>query len=227
VPKRGTVIAIDGPVASGKTVVGKRLAEQLGYTFVDTGAIYRAVTLAVLRSGVPRDDEDAIVRVAEHTAVDITSPTVQDGRLYTVLLDGEDATWAVRSPEVEAHVSQVSRIPGVRQALLGKQRTLAARGRIVMVGRDVGTVVLPEADLKIFLVASTAVRARRRYQELRDRGQNASREDILQNLVERDKIDSERAIAPLKPAADAVIVDTDRLSINKVVAAIQQELDDE
>ncbi|TAK29899.1 MAG: (d)CMP kinase [Chloroflexota bacterium] len=226
-PKRGTVIAIDGPVASGKTVVGKKLAEQLGYTFVDTGAIYRAVTLAVLRSDVSLDAEDAIVGVAEGSSIDITSPTIQDGRLYTVLLDGQDATWAVRSPEVEAHVSQVSRIPGVRRALLGKQRALAARGRIVMVGRDVGTVVLPDADLKIFLVASPQVRARRRYEELRARGQNASQEGILQNLLERDRIDSQRIVAPLKPAEDAILVDTDHLSIDEVVAAILRELDGE
>jgi cytidylate kinase len=210
-------IAIDGPAAAGKSTLGQALAERLGYLYFDTGVMYRAVALAALRREVPVGDETAVTELAEQLAIDVRPPSRSDGRQCDVMLDGEDVTWAIRSAEVDGHVSQVSVYPGVRQAMTRRQREIGLRGRVVMVGRDIGTVVLPEADLKIYLDATTEARARRRYQEELGRGGEPDYQDVLDSVLQRDRIDSTRALAPLKPAEDAVILDTTRLDAGQVL----------
>lgn len=224
--KKPSTIAIDGPAASGKSTIAEKLARELGYLFFDTGVMYRAVTLAALRRLGAVEDEAAVSRLAEEVEIDITPPGKNDGRKYDVLLDGEDVTWDIRSPEVEASVSQVSAYPGVRKAMTDQQRRIGLRGRCVMVGRDIGTVVLPEADLKIYLVASPEERARRRHQENLQRGLASDYPTILQAMIRRDQIDSTREVAPLKPAADAHIIDTDGLSIEEVLGRVRSLLED-
>jgi cytidylate kinase len=221
------MITIDGPAASGKTTLGRRLAEALGYLFFDTGVMYRAVTWAALERGVPVDDEAAVTALAETAQIDVHPPSKEDGRCNDVLLDGEDITWEIRKPGVDANVSPVSVYPGVRRALTLQQRRIGLRGRVVMVGRDIGTVVLPEADLKIYLDASAEVRALRRYNERIQRGESADLEAILAVVRERDRIDSTRAVAPLRAAEDAVIIDSDNLNadqvLEKVISLVFQE----
>ena len=213
-------IAIDGPAASGKTTVGEKLARQLGFLFFDTGIMYRAVTLAVLRSNTDPKVEILVSELAEKIKIDVAPPGKDDGRLADVLLDGDDVTWDVRSREVEANVSVVSTYKGVRDAMTEQQRRIGARGDVVMVGRDIGTVVFPDADLKVFLEASAEERARRRHTELVNRGQAADYDQILASTRQRDEIDRNRVIAPLKPADDAVILDTDNVAIDDVVDKI-------
>ncbi len=217
-----SIIAIDGTVASGKSTIGGLLADCLGYTYFDTGAMYRAVTWVALQQGMDTADEEAITALAESIVINITRPAVDDGRQYTVYADGEDVTWQIRRPEVDANVSPVSAYPGVRQALTEQQRRMGQRGRIVMVGRDIGTVVFPDADLKIYLDATVQERARRRYQEILDRGEEADYEEVLASMRRRDKIDSGREAAPLRPADDAIIIDTTELSIAEVLAKVEE-----
>jgi cytidylate kinase len=226
------VIAIDGPAGAGKSTVGRLLAARLGYLFFDTGAMYRAVTWAALRRGVDLDGEDALSALAHHLDIQITIPTPQqaaDGRAYNVLVDGEDVTWAVREPDVEAQVSTVSAHGGVREALVVQQRRVAqSTGRpagppgIVMAGRDIGTVVLPEADLKIYLDASAVERARRRAAELAARGQTPSFAEVLAEIERRDYQDSSRAVSPLRRAEDAVLLVTDGLAIEQTMERVMR-----
>jgi CMP/dCMP kinase len=213
-------IAIDGPAASGKTTVGEKVARQLGFLFFDTGIMYRAVTLAVLRSRLDPNNEVSVSALAETVKIDVVTPSKEDGRLADVLLDGADVTWDVRSLEVEASVSIVSTYKGVRDAMTAQQRRIGMRGDVVMVGRDIGTVVFPDADLKVFLEASAEERARRRYNELINRGQQADYQQILTSTRQRDEIDRNRVIAPLRPAEDAVILMTDEVPIEDVVETI-------
>jgi CMP/dCMP kinase len=219
-PSRGLTIAIDGPAGVGKSVISARLASALGYLFLDTGALYRAVTLAALRRNLPLDDGARLGDLATHLRLEMLRPTIGDGRQYTVRLDGEDVTWQLPTPEVDRSVSQVAAHPEVRRALLNMQRSLA-RGGVVMAGRDIGTVVLPSADVKVFLTASAAVRARRRCNQLRSRGTAADYATVLAEIERRDEIDSNRAVSPLRPAADAVIIDTDVMTIAEEIAAIR------
>ncbi len=214
---RPTTIAIDGPAASGKSTVGEALAERLDYLYFDTGVMYRAVTWAALDQGISVEDGEKLTTLAEQLEIDITDATENDGRQYTVLADGVDVTWAIRTPVVDAHVSAVSAHAGVRWALVPKQRQIAVKEPVVMVGRDIGTVVLPDADLKIYLDATVEERARRRWQEMEARGKHTDYEDVLQSMRRRDKIDSNRDVSPLRPAQDAVIIDTTDLSVNEVV----------
>jgi cytidylate kinase len=211
------VIAIDGPAASGKSTLGNKLACALGYLYFDTGVMYRAVTLLALQQGLNIADEAAITALAERAQIDVRPPSVQDGRAYDVLVDGQDVTWEIRRPEVEAQVSPVSAYAGVRKALSDQQRRIGQRGNVVMVGRDIGTVVLPEAELKIYLDASVEERARRRYLELRQRHEPADYEHILHAMRRRDQIDSSRKVAPLKPASDARILCSDGLDADQVL----------
>jgi CMP/dCMP kinase len=211
-----SIIAIDGPAASGKSTLAFRLARSLGYLFFDTGLMYRAVTWLALNRQVDIKDEKVITCLAEDIPIDVSAPSLADGRSCDVVVEGRDITWEIRKPEVEANVSAVSAYGGVRQALTRQQRRIGLRGNVVMVGRDIGTVVLPEADLKIYLDASAGERARRRFHEILERGGQAKLEDILAKVIERDRIDSTRAIAPLKPAEDAVILDSDQLDADAV-----------
>lgn len=215
------IIAIDGPAASGKSTLGRRLADHLGYLFFDTGVMYRAVTWLALQRGLDVHDEAAVTALAEEVHIDVLPPSQADGRLYDVRVDHSDITWELRRPEVDAAVSIVSAYPGVRRALTLQQRRIGLRGRVVMVGRDIGTVVLPEADLKIYLDASPEERARRRYEELRARGQEADYRQILQQVRERDRLDSSRAIAPLQAAADAIRIDSDHLTADEVFEKVK------
>lgn len=211
------IIAIDGPAASGKSTLARHLAEELGYLYFDTGIMYRAVTWAALQRGLAIQDEAAVTSLAQSIQIDVRPPSQPDGRAYDVWVEGQDITWNIRRPEVDANVSPVSAYAGVRKALSAQQRRIGQRGRVVMVGRDIGTVVLPEAELKIYLDASAEERARRRYQELIGRGEQASYEAILANVRNRDHIDSTRAVAPLSVAEDALIIDSGGLSISQVL----------
>ena len=219
---RVSSIAIDGPAASGKTTLGKLLARQLDYLYFDTGVMYRAVTLAALRRGVDLSDERAVVEVANSIRIDVVPPTVDDGRPATVYLDGEDVTWQLRSADIDSSVSIPSAYPGVRAAMTRQQRRIAERGRVVMVGRDIGTVVLPDADLKIYLDAPVEVRALRRWRDYQSEGQEKSYQEVLDAMRARDKLDSQRAVAPLRPAEDAEVIDTAQANAQDV---LQQVLD--
>jgi CMP/dCMP kinase len=217
-------IAIDGPAASGKSTLASRLAAAIGYLYFDTGVMYRAVTWVALKKGLNLEDEAAITKLAELLQIDVRPPTVEDGRTADVLVDGEDVTWEIRHPEVDTSVSQVSAYRGVRTALTAQQRRIGLRGRVVMVGRDIGTVVLPEAGLKIYLDASVEERARRRYEEGQARGSFETYESILAAMRRRDAIDSTRDVAPLRPAEDALIVDSDHMDAQQVLAFILNQM---
>ena len=211
-----SIIAIDGPAASGKSTLGLRLAQALGYLFFDTGVMYRAVTWLALDRGVDMNDEAAVTALAENVPIEVAPASRDDGRTCDVLVEGRDITWETRLPEVEKHVSLVSAYPGVRAALTRQQRRIGLRGNVVMVGRDIGTVVLPDADLKVYLVASAEERARRRFEEILARGESADYKEILGKVIERDRIDSTRDVAPLRPAGDAVLLDSDPLTADEV-----------
>ena len=217
-----SIIAIDGPAASGKSTIGKRLADELNYLFFDTGVMYRAVTWIALDRGVDVRDEETVTRLARETPIDVAPASKSDGRACDVIVEGRDITWETRRPEVDANVSVVSAYAGVRLEMSQQQRRIGQRGRVVMVGRDIGTVVLPEADLKIYLDASAEERARRRFDEIVARGGEADYDEILAKVRERDRIDSTRAVAPLRPADDAVIVDSDRMSADEVFARVKE-----
>lgn len=209
-------IALDGPAASGKTTLGERLAKTLNFTFLDTGVMYRAVTLAALHENVDIDNEEAVSQIAEQMELDVRQPSVSDGRSNDIILNGQDVTWAIRSADVERSVSKVSAYARVRTAMTKQQRRIGQRGKIIMVGRDIGTVVLPEAEIKLYLEASTEERARRRYLELINRGKNVTFEEILSDMIKRDQYDSTRTIAPLRPAEDAIIINSENCDANQV-----------
>lgn len=215
-----SIIAIDGPAASGKSTVAEQLARRLNYLYFDTGVMYRAVTLAALRHLGGGSDEEAVTRLAERVRIDVRPPSQSDGRMVDVFLDGVDVTWEIRSKEVEANASMVSAYPGVRTAMTRQQRRIGQGGNVIMVGRDIGTVVLPDADLKIYLDASVEERARRRQEELKRRGVESSYPEVLDAMRRRDEIDSTRAIAPLRAAEDAVILDSDGMSVDEVIENI-------
>ena len=216
------IIAIDGPASAGKSTIAAILAAELGYLYFDTGVMYRAVTLSAIQHDLDASDEAGISLLADRVQIDVREPSSLDGRQYDVILDGEDVTWQIREKRVEKIVSIISTYPKVRAAMTAQQRRIGLRGKVVMVGRDIGTVVLPEAPLKIYLDASAEERARRRYQELIARGVSADPQEILQGIKERDRIDSSRKVAPLMAAKDAIKVDTDKLSIDQVVAEIKK-----
>jgi cytidylate kinase len=221
---RDLVIAIDGPASSGKSTVGAAVARALGYRFLDTGLLYRAVTLLALERGVSTNDPDGLARLVS----EIELAAGPDGRLDRVWAEGREVTAQLRSPKVEAHVSEVARVGALRTALLGYQRALVGGGGIVVAGRDIGTVVLPDADVKIFLSASVGERARRRALERRVDPAGPAGAAIRAQLEVRDTIDRERAVAPLRPASDAIVLDTDgnafeetvRQVLDRIVAAV-------
>ena len=219
-------IAIDGPAASGKSTIGALVAEKLGYVWLDTGIMYRAVACEALETGVAIEDEKAVTLLAEGLDVDVVQASVEDGRQFDVLINGKDRTWEIRSNEVNGSVSEVSVYPGVRVAMTDLQRKIASRGHIVVLGRDIGTVVLPDADLKIYLDASIEVRAQRRLLEELARGNQLDLEKTIEMLRHRDVIDSTREHAPLKAAEDAILVNTDHLNIEQVVAKIMEIISD-
>lgn len=215
------VIAIDGPAAAGKTTVARDLADRIGATLFDTGALYRSVTLAAFQAGIDPDNGDRLAELARESAIDLRPASVDDGRLADVLLGGEDVTWAIRTPEIDARVSAVSAHPGVREALLPVQQQIASDAAVVMVGRDIASVVTPGAGVKIYLDASVEERARRRAAELRGRGIAITDEAVIADLIERDRFDSSRALSPLVAADDAIRVNTDGLTIPEVVDQLE------
>ena len=214
------VVAIDGPGGAGKSTVAAEVARRIGGLYFDTGVVYRALALVALENGVALDDEAELARLARELRIRVTPPSEQDGRLYDVWLDGRDVTWAIRTPEIDRAASQVAAHREVRSALLGLQREIGRSGRVVMAGRDIGTVVMPDAPVKVWLDASLEERARRRQRDLAARGVVVSLEDVKAELAERDRRDAERAVAPMRPAEDAVVIDTDGRSIEDVVRLV-------
>ncbi len=213
-------IAIDGPAASGKSSVGLELSKRLGYLFLDTGVMYRAITWAALQNKIDINDEGAISRLASRSVIKINQPSLKDGLTNDICVDGVDITQKITEKRVNDNVSQVSRYKEVRNSLTKQQQEFATKGNIVMVGRDIGTVVLPGADYKIFLNASPQERAKRRHIEEIKKGGNPIFEEIKSNIIERDRIDTTRILAPLTPAKDAHIINTDNKSIEQVVNEI-------
>jgi len=209
-------IAIDGPAGAGKSTVSKAVAKALGYTLVDTGAIYRSVALVAQRGSVSWDDEEALTAVVSSLAISFSF----SGDINRVFIGDEEVTTSIRAHEISAGASKVSRHPGVRAGLLELQRKLAGQGGSVLEGRDIGTVVCPNAEVKIFLDASAVERARRRQSEIQSRGEEADFDAVLADIEERDRRDREREHAPLKAADDAHILDSTKLSADEVVAAI-------
>jgi len=214
------VVAIDGPAGAGKSTVAKLLARRLGFLYIDTGAMYRAVTLKALREGVPSTEDEAVGSLAGKVSIDLVS----SGNGLRVFLDGEDVTEEIRSPEVSRHVSYVARIYTVRKRLTTLQREMARSGGVVMEGRDIGTCVLPEADHKFFVTASVRERARRRQGDLRRQGHDIDLETLVQEIEKRDFIDSTREVAPLKPAPDAKVIDTTGKTVEEVVNLLATEV---
>ncbi|GJM42007.1 MAG: cytidylate kinase [Ardenticatenaceae bacterium] len=216
------MIAIDGPAASGKSTVGRLLAERLNFMYLDTGCMYRAVTWAALQDEIDVKDETAVTQLAHNIQIDIQPVAEEDGRHYTVIVDGQDITWGLRSPAVDANVSLVSSYLGVRQEMVKRQRAFGQRGAVVMVGRDIGTVVMPDAPLKLFITASAEERARRRTYDRQDQGHSANYDHILADVKRRDGIDSNREHSPLRPADDAIRIDSTEQQPNAIVDAILQ-----
>ena len=215
------VVAIDGPAAAGKSTVGEAVAHRLNALYFDTGVIYRALTLAALERGIDVvGSTSRLLDLARGLDVRVAEPAQHDGRLYDVWLDGRDVSWAIRSADVERSVSPVAAHPAIRRALLPLQREIGGSGRVVMTGRDIGTVVMPDAELKIWLDASLEERARRRQRELSGRGIDRPLSEVQAEMAERDRRDSQRAVAPMRPATDAILVQTD----GRPVADIVQEI---
>ena len=210
------IIAIDGPVGSGKTTLARRVAELMGYIYVDTGAMYRALALKALRSGITLDASEALAALARETRIDLRP---EDGG-QRVFLDGEDVTAKIRTPEVSQAASKVAVIPEVRQVLVREQRRAGEQGGVVMEGRDIGNVVFPDADLKIFLTASAEVRAERRWREHQEKGESGSLEQTVEEIRERDRRDRERSASPLVRAPDAVVVDSTAMDAEEVARLV-------
>ncbi len=215
------IIAIDGPAGSGKGAVSAMLARRFGFTLIETGAIYRSLALRAIERRVDLNNETALVTIAEDLDVDFRF----DGDINHVLLDGEDVSPQVREPAVAAGASRVAKLPKVRTALLDLQRRLGARGGAIAEGRDIGTVVFPDAELKLFLTASEEERARRRWLQLKETGHEQPFEEVLAEQRERDARDTGRATAPLKQAEDAVLIDSTALNLQQVVDAMADHVD--
>jgi CMP/dCMP kinase len=217
-------VAIDGFVASGKTTVSQLLAAQTGHLYLDTGAMYRAVAYLALRNGVDLDNEAGLVSMlAQHTISIVPDATATAG--YRVLIDGRGTGERLFDPDIAAAVSTVAARPAVRHELVERQRAIAAQGPVVMAGRDIGTVVLPDARHKFFLTASVDERARRRQAEFRERGLDVALDDVRAQIVERDRLDSTRAISPLRAAADAITIDSTDMRPDEVVARMRAAME--
>ena len=212
----GLIIAIDGPVGSGKSTVARRVAELLGYLHLDSGAMYRAVALRAAQAGVPLEDAAGVERVAREVRIDMQ----MEGAERRVFVDGEDVTDSLRGPEMSQQASQVAIVPGVRRILVTHQQRMGAAGRIVIEGRDIGTVVFPQAGLKIFLDADAEVRARRRWLEYEQKGVRIELAPVMEEVRERDRRDRERAASPLRRAPDAVYVDCSAMESEEVARLI-------
>lgn len=213
------MIAIDGPVASGKTSVGRSLAIQLGYRFLDTGIMYRALTWLALESGVSLEDGEALGQLASETVI-----RLKDQDDATVIINDQEVSDGLRQRRVDISVSKVAKVPGVRSALVKQQREIAIGGKIVAIGRDIGTVVLPDADFKLYLVASVEERAGRRHRELTERGHEMGHDQVLRDLEARDALDTSRSHSPLHPASDALVLNTDGMALDQVVQTVLEHV---
>ncbi len=217
-------VAIDGPVASGKTTISQILAAETGHLYLDTGAMYRAVAYLALMNGVDLDNESGLVSMlAHHTIAIVADPATTAG--YRVMIDAKDTGERLFDPDVASAVSSVAALPAIRAELVQRQRAIAAQGPVVMAGRDIGTVVLPDARHKFFLTASVDERARRRQAEFHERGLNVELEQVRAQIAERDRLDSTRAASPLRAAADAVTIDSTSLQPADVVARMRTLMD--
>ncbi|HEX3463880.1 MAG TPA: (d)CMP kinase, partial [Candidatus Elarobacter sp.] len=217
-------VAIDGPVASGKTVNGKTLAAETGHLYLDTGAMYRAVAYLALMNGVDLDSEAALVSMLAHHAISIVADSSTPAG-YRVVIDGRDTGDRLFDPDVASAVSSVAARPAIRAELVERQRAIAAQGPVVMAGRDIGTVVLPDARFKFFLTASVDERARRRQAEFHERGLDVPFEEVRAQIVERDRLDSTRAVSPLRAAPDAITIDSTDMRPGEVVAKMRAAMD--
>jgi len=225
VPRKRPVVAIDGPAGAGKSTVARRLAQRLGFTLVDTGALYRAVALASRRAGVAWDDDEGVTQVARRIVNSRSLVLLHDAtKGVRVLLGNGDVSEAIRAPDMGMGASRVSAIGGVRDALFELQRLAGENGGVVLEGRDIGTVVFPDAEVKFFLTASPEVRARRRYAELISRGESVDYEETLKEVRARDQKDTTRPLAPLRQAADAILVDSSDRAIDEVVDEMAQRI---
>ena len=218
-------VALDGPAGAGKSTIAKRAAKALDFIYVDTGALYRTIGLAASRKGVEPVPSPEVEQLLKEITVDLT---FNEKGEQIVLLNGEDVSGLIRTPEASMTASKISAIPAVREFLLELQRSMARTHNVIMDGRDIGTVVLPDAQVKIFLTAAPEARAGRRYKELIEKGMDVKYEDILKDVIERDSNDANRAIAPLKPAADSILVDTTELdfeqSVDKIITVIKENI---
>ena len=214
-------IAIDGPGGAGKSSVAKEIAKRRGLRYVDTGALYRSVGLYVADHGIGENDEEGIVSCLPHIRIEL----VNDGGTQRIIMNGEDVGDRIRTPQASVYSSAVSKIPAVRDALFSIQRDLAGQGGVVMDGRDIGTVIIPDAEVKIFLTASPEERARRRYKELREKGVGQSYEDVLRDIIARDENDSTRETAPLRPADDAITFVNDGYDLEETVRYVMGIID--
>ena len=211
-------IAIDGPAGAGKSTISKKVAAELGYAYIDTGAMFRAVALYVISNGGDTESGESVNKFLDDIDIDIKAG--ESGNI--IYLNGEDVSGKIRTPEVSMGASNVGKIPEVRKKLLELQRKIAANANVVMDGRDIGTYVLPDAQVKIFLTASAEIRARRRLQELMEKGENVTFDEVLKDMIKRDENDSKREIAPLMQAADAILVDTTHLTLEKSIEKVFQ-----
>ena len=215
--KKGLTIAIDGPAAVGKSTIGKLIARELNYTYIDTGAIYRAITWKVLKNNIDVNDENTISEIVLNTRITIKKTNTNSLKdYYHIFVDGEDVTEEIRNPRIDQNVSQIARLSKIRKQLIYLQRELAEKGNIVMEGRDIGSVILPKADIKLYFTASEEERIKRRYKELTDKGYNLGYEEVKKQIVQRDEIDSKRKYAPLIRAKDAILIDSTEKSIEEV-----------
>jgi cytidylate kinase len=215
--KNSLVIAIDGPAAVGKSTMGKLIARELGFLYIDTGAIYRAITWKVLKNNINVYDEDIISNLVSNIYITIeraNSKSLND--YYHIFVDGEDVTEEIRNPRIDQSVSQIARLPKIRKQLIYLQRKLAEKGNIVMEGRDIGSIILPQADIKFYFTASEEERIKRRHKELMNKGYGIDYEEVKKQIVQRDKIDSKRKYAPLIKAKDAILIDSTEKSIEEV-----------
>lgn len=215
--KKGLVIAIDGPAAVGKSTMGKLIAREFGLLYIDTGAIYRAITWKVLNNNINVYDEDTISKLVSNTYITIEEKnrySLKD--FYRIFVDGKDVTEEIRNPGIDQNVSHIARLPKIRRQLIYLQRKLAEKGDIVMEGRDIGSVILPKADIKLYFTASEEERIKRRYKELIDQGYNIDYGEVKKQIVQRDEIDRKRKYAPLIKAKDAILIDSTAKSIEEV-----------
>jgi cytidylate kinase len=215
--KKGLIIAIDGPAAVGKSTIGKLIAQKLGFLYIDTGAIYRAITWKVLKNNLSVNNEDLISILVSKTQIKInrvSSNSLKD--YYHIFIDGKDVTEEIRDPKIDQNVSQIAKLPKIRKQLISLQKKLAKEGNIIMEGRDIGSVILPYADIKLYFIASEEERTKRRYKELTDKGYKIDYKEVKKQIMKRDEIDSKRKYSPLTKAEDAVLIDSTEKTIEEV-----------